>query len=105
CRDRIARTEDHVVEHAAVLAQRLFVVGAAVDVVEDDAGQARSCEAPEIGDVDGAVDSHPWRTNGARFPPCGPIADARPAEWIADRVRRRALAGAAARRGDRARVG
>ena len=41
-----------VVEDARVLAQRDFGVGAAVDVVEDDARQPPLREAAEVGDVD-----------------------------------------------------
>ena len=53
-RDRVARAEDHVVEDAAVLPQREFGVGAAVDVVEHRARHAALGHEPEIGDVDDA---------------------------------------------------
>ena len=45
------------VEDAAVVAQRDFVLGAAVGVVEDDARQPALGEAPQVGDIDGLVDS------------------------------------------------
>ena len=54
--DAVARAEQDGVEDAAVVAQRDFVLGAAVGVVEDDAGQPALRQAPQVGDVDGLVD-------------------------------------------------
>ena len=47
-----ARAKGDRLERAAVLAQRDFIVRAAVDVVERQAGQAALGEPPEVGDVD-----------------------------------------------------
>jgi hypothetical protein len=64
-------SEDDVIEHAAVLAQRDLVVGGAVDVVEHDAWQACAGGAPEILDVDDRC----WNDD----PPCPIIvAQSRP---------------------------
>ena len=49
----LARPERHVGERALVVAQRDFVFGAAVDVVEDDRRQAALRHSPQVGDVDG----------------------------------------------------
>ena len=49
-----ARTKGHIVEDAAVFAEGYFAVGAAVEIVEDDFGQAATCGAAEITDVDDA---------------------------------------------------
>ena len=53
-RDRAARPERHVFERAAILPQRHLIVGAAVDVVERDAGRPALGEPPKVGDVQDA---------------------------------------------------
>ena len=58
---RRARTQGHLLEGPAVLAQGDLGLGAAVDVVEDGAGEAPLGEAPEVRDVDDARRSHPAR--------------------------------------------
>ena len=56
---RVARPQQHVVEGPHVLAQGDFGVGAAIDVVEDDARHPALGKAPEIGNVEhvGGVDA------------------------------------------------
>ena len=44
--DSRPRAKRHIVEHAAVLAQRDFAVGAAVDVVEDHAAEGAGAPCP-----------------------------------------------------------
>ncbi len=51
--DALARTERDVSERALVVTQRDFVLGAAIDVVEDDRRQTRLRHSPQVGDVDG----------------------------------------------------
>ncbi len=51
-RDRVARTEGDVVEDAAVLAQRDFSIGAAIEVIEDWPRKPALRQRPEIADTD-----------------------------------------------------
>jgi hypothetical protein len=60
-RDGVPRAERHVVEDSAVFAQRDFVVGPAVDVVEHHARQPAFGQQAQVGDVDGAFQTHPQR--------------------------------------------
>jgi hypothetical protein len=54
-RDGVPRAERDVVEDPAVLSKRDLVVGAAVDVVEHDPGQAALGQHAKVGDVDSAL--------------------------------------------------
>jgi hypothetical protein len=53
-----SRAEDDILEHAAVLAESNLGVGAAVDVIKDDARQAPPGLPAQVGDVDY------WRDKG-----------------------------------------
>ena len=72
--------EDHVVEPAAVLAQRALGLGTAVDVVEGHPRQALLCGQAEVGDVEGASDA--GVAHAAILPPMYPgRAGARPLRY------------------------
>ena len=58
--DRAARAEGDVVEGAAVLAQRLLTLGAAVKIIKNRAGQALARKWTEISNADNVR-----RSNGA----------------------------------------
>ena len=50
-RDSVARPEKNLFPRAAVLAQRDFAIGAAIDVIEDGARKAAPRELPQIVDI------------------------------------------------------
>src|SRR5439155_11219816 len=61
-RDRVAGTEDHLVEDPTVLLQRELGIGAAIDVVEHRSRQPALGQAPEVADVENA-----WRIDLPRY--------------------------------------
>ena len=88
--DRGPRPERHVFERPAVFAQRDFGVGAAVDVVEDDARKALLRREPQVGYADGATQHagrHPRRfyrsvrRRPARFKRVPDSTARRPPSW------------------------
>src|SRR5579863_6760285 len=69
--DRIARPKENVFPSPAVLAQRDFAVGAAVDVVEHGPRNTTLGQFSEIVDIYRALDSHmKKRADRFREPPC-----------------------------------
>jgi len=50
----VTRAQGDIFEYAAVLAQRDFALGAAVEIVEDNFGEAATRQRPEVMDADDA---------------------------------------------------